>query len=322
MRKAALLIGIILPLLDARAQESTPALPAAKQLRIVIPSVPGAGPDFIARLLAPTLGEALRQAVIVENRASANGVVAAQFTARTPPDGSVIMLGNAGTHAVNAALYRKLDYDPIADFAPIGELASAPLVLAVHPSVPARSVQELVALARRSPGKLNVAIAGAAGELMTNALKLQAAVSMSNIPYKGGGAAVVAVMGGEADMVFTSYVAIAAHVASARLRVLGVSSAQRMPQLPEVPTVAEGGLPGYEHEQWYAFFAAARTPPPLVDALNRATVRSLQTLEIQERLLATGHRIVAGTPQELAQKVRREIDKTRQIVAASGMQQH
>jgi len=303
------------------AQDPGAAPVVPKQLRIIAASVGGTGPDFIARLLAPKLGEALHQNAVVENRPSTNGLAAAQYTARAAPDGSVIMMGNAGTHAINAALYKNPGYDPAQDFAPITEIASIPLALVIHPSVPAKSVRELIALARRSPGKLNVAVAGAAGELMGNALKLQAKINMTNIPYKGGAQATIAVLSGEADLVFTSYVVIAPHVDAGKLRVLGVSSAQRMPQLADVPTIAENGLPGYEFEQWYALFAPAKTPAQIVQAIYRETSRIVNTPEINERLVATGHRIIAGTPQQLADKVRREIEKTRQIMLESGMQQ-
>jgi len=304
----------------ALAQEqSAPAV--GKQVRIVVASIGGTGPDFVARLLAPKLAEAIKQSVVIDNRPSANGIAAAQYAARAPADGSTLMMGNAGTHAINAALYRKLDNDPLKDIAAISEIASVPLALVVHPSVPARSVKELIALAHKSPGKLNIAIAGAAGELMGNALKLQAGVTMTNIPYKGGAQAATAVIAGEADMVLTTYVVIGAHVESGRLRVLGVTSPQRMPQLPNVPTIAEGGLAGYEGEQWYGLFAPARTPAPMIDLLNKEVVRIVATPEINERLLATGHRIIAGSAQSLADKVRREIEKTRKIMIASGMPQ-
>lgn len=302
------------------AQESVgTALP--KQMRIVTASVGGTGPDFIARLIAPKLNESARTNAIVENRPSVNGIVAAQFVAKASPDGSVVMMGNAGTHAINAALYKKPPYEPINDFAPITEIASIPLALVIHPVVPAKSVKDLVALAKKSPGKLNVAIAGAAGELMGNALKLQAKIDMKNIPYKGGAQAAFAVLSGEADMTFTSYVVIAPHVEAGKLKVLGVSSAQRMPQLPNVPTIAENGLPGYEHEQWYGVFAPGKTPAAIVQALNREITRVVALPDINERLVATGHRVIAGTPQQLADKVRRDIEKTRQIMRDSGMQQ-
>jgi len=302
------------------AQDTAPALP--KQARIVTASIGGTGPDFIARLMAPKFSEALKINMIVENRASVNCIVASVYTAKAPADGSVMMMGNAGTHAVNAALYKKLEYDPVADFAPISEIASAPLALVIHPVVPAKSVKELIALARKEPGKLNVAVAGAAGELAGNALMLQAKIDMKNINYKGGSQAALAVMAGEADMVFTSYVVIAPNVEAGRLRVLGVTSLERMPQLPNVPTIAENGLPGYEHEQWYALFAPAKTPAAIVNLLNREAVRIAHLPDVSERLLATGHRIVAGSPEQLAEKVKREIGKTRQIMQASGMQQN
>jgi tripartite-type tricarboxylate transporter receptor subunit TctC len=315
IRRTVLVFAAALLVAPAAAQEFP------RQMRIIAASIGGTGPDFIARLIAPKLGEGLRNNVIVENRPSTNGIVAAQFTARAAPDASVLMLGNAGTHAINAALYKKLDYDPLEDFAAISEIASIPLALVVHPAVPAKSVRELLALAQRSPGKLNVAVAGAAGELMGNALKLQAKVNMTNVNYKGGAQAAIAVMSGESDMTFTSYVVIAPHVESGRLRVLGVSSATRMPQLPTVPTIAENGLPGYEHEQWYALFAPAKTPAVLVQALHREVVRIVSTPEVNERLVSTGHRVIAGTPRQLADKVRLEIEKTRQIMQASGMPQ-
>jgi tripartite-type tricarboxylate transporter receptor subunit TctC len=302
------------------AQDTAPVLP--KQARIITASVGGTGPDFIARLMAPKFSEALKINMIVENRPSVNGIVAAQYAAKAAADGSVMMMGNAGTHAINAALYKKLDYDPVTDFAPVSEIASIPLALVIHPVVPAKSMKELIAVARRSPGKLNVAVAGAAGELAGNALMLQAKIDMKNINYKGGAQAALAVMSGEADMVFTSYVVIAPNVEAGKLRVLGVTSLQRMPQFPNVPTMAESGLPGYEHEQWYALFAPAKTPAAVLNVLSREAVRISNLPDVNERLLATGHRVIAGTPQQLADKVKREIEKTRQIMQASGMQQN
>ena len=322
LRHVPVVAGLALwnPAMSA-AQDSGTALVLPKQARIIVASVPGTGPDFIARMIAPRLGEALHQTVVVENRPGTNGIVGSLYTSRAAADGSVIMVGNAGTHAINAALYKKLPYDPVHDFAPISEVASIPLALVVHPSVPARTVEELIALARKLPGKLNVAIAGAAGELMGNALKLEAKIDMKNINYKGGAQAALAVLSGEADMVFTTYVVIAPNVEAGKLRVLGVTGAQRMAQFPKVPTLAESGVPGYDHEQWYALFAPARTPVPAVQAIYREGSRILKTPEVNKRLVATGHRVIAGTPQELADKVRREIEKTRKIMRESGMPQ-
>jgi tripartite-type tricarboxylate transporter receptor subunit TctC len=324
MRRAALSLSVFALALQPAllfAQESAATQGLPKQVRIVTASIGGTGPDFIARLIAPKLAESTRVNAIVENRPSVNGIVAAQFVAKAPPDGSVLIMGNAGTHAINAALYRKLPYDPATDFAPISEIASIPLALVIHPVVPARSMRELVALAKKAPGKLNIAVAGAAGELMGNAMKLQANIDIKNIPYKGGAQAAFAVVSGEADMTFTSFVVIAPHVNAGKLRVLGVTGAQRMPQMPDVPTIAEGGLPGYDHEQWYGLFAPARTPPAIVQILYKEVSRAVNLPDVHERLTATGHRVVAGTPQQLADKVRRDIDRTRQIMRESGMPQ-
>ena len=229
-----------------------------KQVRIIIASVPGAGPDFISRLMAPKLSEALRSNVVVENRPGTNGIVAAQFTAKSAADGSVLMMGNAGTHAINAALYKKLEYDP-ADRLRADHRGRRDAARARRPPGRAREDGEGADRARaQAPGKLNVGVAGAAGELMGNDFMLQAKIDMKNIPYKGGAQAAVAVLAGEADMTWTSYVVIGSHVEAGRLRCLGTTGAQRMQKFPDIPTIAESGLPGYDHEQWYALFGPAK----------------------------------------------------------------
>jgi tripartite-type tricarboxylate transporter receptor subunit TctC len=314
-------VGLALYPAAAAAQDSASIPPLPKVLHMIVASGPGVGPDFISRLIGPKLGEALRQNVIVENRAGSNGIVGVQYVARAPADGSVVIMGNAGTHAVNAALYKSLPYDPVKDFAPISEVAAVPLALIVHPAVPAKSVRELIAIARGSPGKLNVAVAGAAGELMGNAFMLQAKIDMKNIPYKGGAAASLAVLSGEADLVLTSTFIVAQQVKAGKLRILGVTGAERLPLIADVPTIAESGLPGYDYEQWYAMFAPAKMPAPIVQALYSATARILRIPDINERLVATGHRVIGSTPQQLADKVRSEIERTRQIMRDSGMEQ-
>ena len=305
----------------ACAQDAASAPALARQIRLVVASLPGTGPDYLARLISPALGEALRANVVVENRAGSNAIVGTVYVARGPADGSVVLMGNAGSHAVNAALYKKLPYDPLLDFAPVSELAAVGLALIVHPSVPAKTLRELIALAKREPGKLNVAVAGATGELMGNALMLQAKINMKHIPYKGGPQGVIAVMSGEADMVFTTPFIVLEQVKAGKLKFLGVTGAQRHPLLPEVPTIAEGGLPGYDHEQWYALYAPIKTPAPVVQALYAESTRIVNIAENHKKLVDTGHRVVASTPQQLTDKMKREIEKTRQIMLASGMPQ-
>jgi len=308
-----------LAIFPATSTGQSPVLPS-KPVLIIVPNAPGGGPDLIARLIAPKLAEALRQNVIVENRASANGIVGTEFAAKAVADGSVIAMGNAGTHAINATLYRKLPYDPVRDFAAVSEVASAPLVIVAHPAVPAKSIRELIALGKRMPGKLNIAVAGATGELAGNALKLQGGFDMKNIPFKGGVPATVSVMSGETDLTMTNYVAVAKQVEAGKRRMLGVPRARRSALLPDVPTVAENGLEGYDHQLWYGIFVPARTPAPVVQALYLEVSRIIRMPEVRERLVATGHSVIGSTPEQFSDKVRREVEKFRRLILESGMQ--
>lgn len=290
-----------------------------RPLQIVSPNVPGGPNDLIARLISPRLGELLHQNVIVENRASANGVVGAEYVARAAPDGSIIGIGNSGTHAINATLYRQLPYDPVRDFAPITELAENGLVLVAHPGVPANSVSELIALAKKQHDKLNIAVAGATGEVAGNALKIQAKIGMTNIPYKGGAPAVIAVISGEADMTITTYGVVIGQIKAGKLKPLAVTSAKRLSLLPDVSTVAENGLPGYEAIIWYGLFAPARTPEKIVRRLRDEVVKVLNMPAIRERLLADNFDIIGSTPEEFTAMVKRELEKYRKIILESGM---
>ena len=294
------------------------ALPA-KTVQIIVPNAPGGGPDIIARLIAPRLSEAIKQNVIVENRASANGIVGTEYAAKAAADGSVIAMGNAGTHAINATLYRKLPYDPVRDFAPITEVASAPLVIVAHPAVPAKSAKELVALAKRMPGKLNHAVAGATAEIAGNALKMQAGVDIRNIPFKGGVPATISVISGETDFTMTNYAAVAKQVEAGKLKILGVTGARRSTLLPDVPTVAENGFAGYDHQLWYGMLVPSKTPAPVVQALYREISRIVVVPEVRERLVATGHDVVNSTPEQFSEKIRREVEKFRKLILDSGM---
>lgn len=292
-----------------------------RTVQLILPNAPGGGPDFIARLLAPKLSEAIKQNVVVDNRASNNGIVGAEIAARGAPDGSSMIIGNSGTHAINATLYRKLPYDPVRDFAAVSEIASPALVLVTHPSVPARNIKELIAIAKNAPGKLNIAIAGATGELAGNAMKLQARIDMKNIPYKGAGPSTVALISGESDMLFTNYIAVEKHIEAGRLRILGITSAKRSARIPHVPTIAEGGLEGYAVEMWYGLFMPAKTPASIVQAVYRETSRIVALPEIRERFEATGHTVVNSPPDQFSEKVKREVEKFRRIILESGMQQ-
>lgn len=297
----------------ANAQEFT------KPVQIISPNAAGGPNDLIARMLAPKLGELIRQNVIVDDKPSANGVVGAEIVARAAPDGTTIAIGNSGTHAVNATLYKQLPYDPVKDFAPITELASNGLVIVTNPRVPANTVKDLIALAKKYQGKINVAVAGATGELAGNALKIDAKISMTNIPYKGGAPAIVAVLSGESDLTITTYGGVIPHVKAGKMKALAVTSTKRLRLLPDVPTVAESGIPGYDVLMWYGLFAPARTPEAVVQRLRNEVVKVLNTPEVRDRLLADSYDIVGSTPEEFAALVKRDVEKYRKIILESGM---
>ncbi len=292
-----------------------------KTIQIIVPNAPGGGPDFIARLIAPRLREVFGQNVVVENRPSNNGIVATEFLARAVADGSIIGFGNAGTHAINVTLYKKLSYDPLRDFTAISEIASASMVLVTNPKLAANSVRELIAEAKQAPGRLTIAVAGATGEVAGNALKLQAGIEMNNVNYKGGAPAVIAIISGDAHMTLTNYTAVATQVEAGRLKLLGVTGARRAAQLPNVPTFAENGLDGYDHSLWYGLFAPAKTPPAIVQAYYREVARIINLPDVRERLVATGHEVIGSTPEQFSDKVKREVEKFRRIILESGMQQ-
>ncbi len=314
--------GIVLAagMLAASAAAAQTALPS-KPVRIVVPNAPGGGPDLIARLLAPRLAETIKQSVVVDNRASNNGIVGSEIGARGTPDGTVITIGNAGTHAINATLYRKLPYDPLRDFVPVSEIANAAMALVTSGKLPANTLREFIAEAKKAQGRFSIAVAGATGEIAGNALKMMAQVEMSNVNYKGGAPAVIAVIANEAQMTLTNYTAVATQVEAGRLKLLAVTSAQRAAQIPNVPTVAESGLEGYDFNLWYGLFVPAKTPPATVQALYREAARILQIAEVRERLIATGHEVVGSTPAQFGEKVRRDAEKYRKIILDSNMQQ-
>ena len=293
----------------------------AKPVRIIVPNAAAGPNDLVARLIAPKLGETIGQTVIVDNRPSANGVVGSELVARATPDGTTLAVGNSGTHAVNATLYKKPSYDPIRDFAPITEVIFAPLVLAAHPSVAANNVKELIAEAKRAPGKLNFAVAGATGEIAGNLIKLQGNIDITNVPYKGGAPAMTAVMANESQLVLTLYSSLKGPIDGGKLKALGVTSARRDPQLPNVPTIAESGLPGYEVEFWVGVFAPAKTPANVVQALNREIVRIINLPDVKRGFVNVGYEVVGDTPEHFAGRVRRDTEKFRKTILESKMQQ-
>jgi tripartite-type tricarboxylate transporter receptor subunit TctC len=322
LRKPYWLLSVLvsLALCPAASFGQASALPN-KLVRIVVPNEAAGPNDLVGRVIQPKLSEALGQNVIVENRPSANGVIGSAYVAHAAPDGTVLAVGNSGTHAVNGTLYKKPTYDPVRDFAAISEVIFSSLVLVAHPSVEANNVKELIAEAKRAPGKLNIAVAGATGEIAGNLIKLQGQIELNNIPYKGGAPAVIAVISNESQLLLTLYSSLKGPIDAGKLKPIGVTGSRRDPQLPKVPTLAESGLDGYQVEFWVGFFAPAKTPAATVQALSREIVRIVNLPEVKEPLVRIGYEVVGSTPEQFAERVRRDTEKYRKIILDSGMQQ-
>jgi tripartite-type tricarboxylate transporter receptor subunit TctC len=290
-----------------------------RPLRIVVAAAAGGPSDFVARLLAPRLGEALHQNIVVDNRASANGVAGADIAAKAAPDGLTLAVGNSGTHAINAALYKHLPYDPLRDFAPISQLVVSPMVLAATPRLQFNTVADMIAAARRDPNRLNIAIAGASGQLAGEALKAQMKISLNNVPYKGGVPATLAVIAGESDVSLLTLQGAITQINAGRIKALGVTTIRRTPALPNVPTIAESGVEGFDFGVWHGLFAPARTPDAIVRKLNTEVVRILNLPESKQRVAPEGYEVIAGTPEQFAAVLKREVERYQKIVADAGI---
>ncbi len=292
----------------------------AKPLKMVVPFPPGGGNDALARLVAKHLGDMLGQQVIVDNRGGAGGIIGTQAVAKSPPDGYTLLLGYTGTLAINPHLYKDIPYDPEKDFAPISLVASNPLVLVVHPSVPVHNVAELIALAKAKPNTLNFASSGSGtgGHLVGESFKGAAKIEITHIPYKGTGPAVVDLLGGQVQMMFSVIPAALQHIQTGSLRALAVTSLTRSTVLPDTPTVAEAGLPGFETVLRYGVLAPAGTPVEIVDRLSENIRAIMKRDEIKERLLAEGAETLSTTPAEYAKTISAELAQWGPIVKSSG----
>lgn len=290
----------------------------SKPIRLVTPYPPGGTTDILSRLFAQRMD--LGQQIIIEARPGAGGNVGTEQVARSAPDGYTLVMGASGPMAINASLFRKLPYDPAKDLTPIVLVASVPLVLVVHPSVPAKNVRELIALLKDNPDKYTYASAGngtpqhLSGELF----KSMTGTRMAHVPYKGSGPAVNDLVGGQVPIAFESMIAVLPQVQAGRLRALGVTSAQRSPTVPEIPSLAESGVPGYESIAWYGVAGPAGIPKPIVDRINREMRRVLNETEMKARLFAMGSASVHGSPEQFGAFIRSEIQKWARVVKESG----
>ena len=292
-----------------------------RPIRLVVPYPPGGGTDIIARIVGQKLTENLGQQIIVDNRGGAGGTIGPDIVARAGPDGYTILMAPT-SHAINPSIYRRLPYDTLKDFTPITLAASATIVLAVHPSLPAKSVKELIALAKSKPGQLNFGSAGngTVFHLAAELFKRQAGIDMVHVPFKGGGPTIANLVGGQVSLAFETMLALSPHIKAERVRSLAVTSAQRSSVMPELPTVAELGFRDIVAENWYGIYARAGTPKSIVTRLNTEFVKILRTQEIKERFQSQGTEVVGGTPEQLADYLQKEMRKWSKTAKEAGAQ--
>ena len=311
------LLGLVLALAAALAAAQTYP---TKPIRLVVPFPPGGATDILARDVAQKLTEAWGQSVIVDNRPGAGGNIGSELVAKSSPDGYTLEMGTVGTHAINASLYAKMPYDHVRDFTPVILVAGVPNVLVVNPALPANSVAELIAYAKANPGKLNFASSGngtsihLSGELF----KVMAGVQITHIPYKGSAPALQDLLGGQVQMMFDNLPPSLPQIKAGKLRALGVTTLTRAPALPDVPTLSESGLPGFEASSWFGILAPAGTPAPIVAKLNAEIAKWLATPEAKEKLAKQGANAAGGTPDDFAKHIAAETAKWAKVVKDSG----
>jgi tripartite-type tricarboxylate transporter receptor subunit TctC len=307
---------VVSPAVLAQGADAYPAKP----IRFILPFPPGGGTDILGRLLSERLGARLGQPVVIENRGGAGGNVGAEAAARSAPDGYTIVLV-APSLTISPSLYKKLAYDPVRDFAPVSLVATVPNVMVTHPSVPAKTLSEFIALARQKPGAMNFGSGGngTSNHLAGELFNIVAGVRLVHVPYKGVNLAMNDVMSGEVQLVVIGIPAAAPHIKAGKLRALAVIDSKRATALPDVPTAAEAGLPGFEVTTWYGVLAPAGTPRGVVSRLNAEIVRVVQSPEMKERLATMATEPMTSTPEEFADLIRQEIVKWAQVVRTAGL---
>jgi tripartite-type tricarboxylate transporter receptor subunit TctC len=321
MKRCILGIGAVLAaglgsIETARSADSYPVRP----IRLVVPYPAGGPADTLARFIAPGLASRLGGNVVVDNRGGAGGSIGVETVAKAPPDGYTLLFGNDGPVAVNPSLYKNISYSPLRDFAAITQLTSSQLLLVAHPSVPFRSVEALLAAARAHPSKYTFASSGSgnASHLAGELLKVLTGIQLIHVPYKGAAPALTEVMGGQVHLLFNNLLSALPHVKAGKLAGIATTGAKRTSATPDIPTVSESGIAGYEVSLWAGILAPAATPKPVIEELHKALVASVQAPEVKNKLVAQGVEVVASRPDEFSRHVAREIEKWAKVVQASG----
>jgi len=316
VRRSLLAAALLIPALSA-AQADYPAKP----VRIVVPYPPGGTTDIIARLIATQLMQRLGQPFVVENRAGAGGAIGAQAVAQAAADGYTLVMGTAASHGINPALRDTLPYDAIKDFAPVTVVASTPNIVMVHPDVPAKTLEQLLDLARAQPGKINFGSTSSGGSphMSAELLKMMAGVDMTHVPYKGAAPMLSDLMGAQIQVGFDNLPSSIALVRSGKLRALAVTTAQRWPDAGDIPTVAESGVPGYEVSGWFGLLAPVGTPATILSVLHQAVMQSVQNPDVASQLRKLGANPVANSPEDFARQIVVDVDKWRNVARATGV---
>lgn len=291
-----------------------------RPIRLIVPFPPGGGTDTMARIIGPKLSDLLGQQVVPENRGGAGANIGAELAAKSPPDGYTLMLATI-TNAIGASLYTRLNYDLVRDFATITQLATTPHIFVVHPSVPVKSVKEYIAFAKARPGQLTYSSSGngSAAHLAGELFNSLTGVKSVHVPYKGGGPSMIALVGGEVSLCFATMPSAINYVRAGRLRGLAVTTAQRSPSAPELPTIAETGIAGYEAGSWYGLSAPAGTPKEIIGRLHAETIKVMALPDVKDRLFKAGFEVVTSNPEQFAEFTRTEIQKWGKLVRAAGL---
>ncbi|HTD90827.1 MAG TPA: tripartite tricarboxylate transporter substrate binding protein [Burkholderiales bacterium] len=313
--RAVALAGVLACTANAYAQHYP-----NRPVRWVVPFAPGGPTDIMSRAIGEKLGQRLGQQFVVDNRGGAGGNIGAELVARAHPDGYTIMIGHVGTHAINVTLYQKLPYDPIKDFTPISLLATLPLALVIHPSLQATTVKDLITLAQKRPGELNFASAGSGGptHLAGEVFKSMAKINIVHIPFKGNAQGLIETISGRVQMMFSNLLTSMPHVRSGKLRAIGISSPNRSPQAPDLPTLAESGVPGFDATPWYGALGPANLPRAITTRLNTEIAAIVRAPDMQERFVAQGVDLTSSSPEQFVALIRAEVPRWRRIVLDSG----
>lgn len=317
----AALLGVCIPLFPASAPAAETQAYPVRPLRFVVPFPPSGTNDIIARAIVPRLSEDLGQPVVIDNRGGANGIIGMDLTAKSPSDGHTFLIIGGG-FVINPSMYRKLPFDPVRDFTPVSLVGTGSHILVVHPSVPVKNVADLIAFAKSAPDKITMASAGLgnvthlSGELFMS----MTGVRFLHVPYKGGGPAITGLLGGQVSLYFGTITVALPYVRSGKLRGLAVTGAKRAGTAPDLPTIAEAGVPGYAVDGWYAMMMAAKTPPHVVSRFAASLHRALQNAEVMQRLASQGIDTLVSTPGELRRLIESDISKWAKVVHAAGIQ--